>query len=191
MVTLTAVLLAAAVTAAPTEAQEVAIGANASMTVPKEWRAKSFPMPVRGSTNLRIEIEGLKMAVTGIPVPKSKEKEGWVNPLLRDVPPEKKLEFDVMNASMQYAMRGGKQYGADESVSFKGEGYNGAVMTLTSPSQEAIFEVFPGSMYRCVTTSIVKAEKMTYVISVGSDACDGEKHGAALAAIKSIKLLGG
>lgn len=184
-------VLAADASAATTK--QVVLDKQATISVPTDWEAKSYSMPVRGSVNFRITSADLRMAITSIPGGKSDadDKPAMIAALMKDIPEEEKIKFDVVNASMQYVLLGGKPYAQDESPTFKGTGYVGALMTVTSPSQEAIFPVFEGKKYQCVTTSIIKTEKTSYVISVGSDSCSSSSHSAAVSAIKSIVIAGG
>lgn len=172
--------------------QQVTLDKQASLTIPAGWEAKSYRMPVRGAVNFRITWGDLRMAVTGIPKGKqADESPAALMGLMKDVSEEDKVKFDVANASMQYVMLGGKPYDGDGEPTFKGPGYVGALMTVAAPGEEAIFPVFEGRKYQCVTTSIIKTEKMSYVISVGSTSCSGADHAAALAAIRSVVIAGG
>jgi hypothetical protein len=172
--------------------QQVALDKQASLTIPAGWEAKSYRMPMRGAINFRITSGDLRMAVTGIPKPKqADESPAALMGLMKDVSEEDKVKFDVMNASMQYVMLGGKPYSTDEEPTFKGTGYVGALMTVAAPGEEAIFPVFEGRKYQCVTTSVIKTETMAYVISVGSTSCSGADHTAAVAAIRSMVIAGG
>ena len=182
-------------TTVPTsETRQLVLDKQASITIPSNWKSKSYPMPVRGSVNFRITSESLRMAITSIPESEEQIESDLPPGLaakLKEIPEEKKITYEVLRASTQYMLLGGKQYAKEESPTFKGEGYLGAILTFSSPNQTPMFPVFNDKKYQCVTTSIIKAEKVSYVISVGSEDCSGFEHSSAIAAIKSLVIAGG
>ena len=186
--------IAQSAVASTTETKTIILDDQSSITIPNSWKAKSYPMPIRGSVNFRFTSESLKMAVTSIPESEKNSEDyapAWLASEMKDIPEEDKIAYDVFDTSTQYMLRGGKIYDKNESSKFKGNGYIGAMMTLTSPGQEGIFAVFNDKKYQCVTTSIIKAAKVSYVISVGSESCSGIEHTSAIAAIKSFVIAAG
>ena len=160
-----------------------ALSPGVTIDLPKRWSLQSFPMPIPGASNYRVETGKLRMAITGFPVPKPDN-------VSKDEAPSTMSEAFVKNAVMESS----SQYEADakqplaEAESIVGQGYTGAYRTLDSENGKPVFPAFFGRTYRCVTTGMIATVDTVYSITIGSDRCDGSEHKQAVQALASIHV---
>lgn len=171
----------AATAAASEQSVRHELAAGISIAFPKVWQFESYPMPMAGASNYRVTVGDLRMAVTGFPLPPV--PQGVKSPFDGEEGKAKVIEI-VANAAGQFAPLASD--GPIEPTPVLGEGFLGAYATLNSKNGDAVFPVFSGRVYACVTTGMVITNTTAFSISIGSPSCSGADHKAALAAFSSF-----
>jgi hypothetical protein len=153
-----------------------------TIDLPKKWALASYPMPIPGASNYRIDTGKLRMAITGFPTPTI--PEGAKNPTLS----EGFVKDTAIDSSKQYLQ------GSNEKevmpIVLSGRGYALAHATFSSATGEAIYPAFYARTYACVSTGMVNTTLTVYSITIGSNDCNGKEHKAALTALSTI-IVGG
>jgi hypothetical protein len=168
------------------EAQEAAggsqaIGGGMSLDVPAGWKFERWPMPEPNQTNIRIHAEGLKIGITGFPIPEGAETVK----VLQD------LDATLVQAMTPYLSEARES--AVQPTGFAAGEVRGSFGTLSAKPGGKGFAVFPttlspSAIYQCVTTSIVRTDHYFQAISIASDDCTGARHQAGIAMLKTIRL---
>ena len=171
----------AATAAAPDQSVRHELATGISITFPKDWQFESYPMPMAGASNYRVTIGDLRMAVTGFPLPPI--PQGGKSPFDGEEGKAKVIEI-VAETAGQFAPLASD--GPIEPTPVIGDGFLGAYATLNSKNGDAVFPVFSGRVYACVTTGMVITKTTAFSVSIGSPACSGVDHNAALAALSGI-----
>ena len=167
-----------------TETETHSVTTEATITIPKDWKFASYPMPLEGASNFRITFHELRFAITGLPFVANS------NPMFSKyvIKPESYVAQALADPMLQYVRDADKSF---HSTPFTGSGYVGAYVTYRSSTGKPVFNVFPGKLYACVTTAAIKTEKTIFSISIASDECDGNEHTAAISALKSFAIING
>ena len=153
-----------------------------TIDLPMKWVLASFPMPIPGASNYRIDTGKLRMGITGFPTPPI--PEGTVNPTLN----ESFVKATVIESSSQYL-----EISKEKEVTpvvLSGTGYAFAYATFSSSTGEPVFPAFNARTYACVSTGMVSTTSTIYSITIGSNDCNGEEHKAALAALSTLHVGG-
>ncbi len=156
------------------------LSAGVTMDFPKKWTLSSFPMPIPGASNYRIDTGKLRIAITGFPAPPA--QDGSENPTTK----ESFVKDTASQSASQYlAVSKEKEV---VPVVLSGTGYVLAYATLSSATGEPVFPAFYARTYACVSTGIVRTTSTVYSVTIGSDDCNGAEHQAALAALSTIHV---
>lgn len=150
------------------------VGAGVRIDLPRKWAFQNYPMPLAGATNIRVTSGGLRMAITGFPLPEEAEAATQDN------------TAETLRMAMTPYVSFSKE-GKVEPVAIANGRVHGAYGTLSSATSEPAFSIFAGRAYSCVTTAIVRTPGAAFSISVGSDACDGKEHQAAVLALAGMQ----
>jgi hypothetical protein len=153
-----------------------------TIDLPKKWGLSSFPMPIPGASNYRIDTGKLRIAITGFPTPPI--PQGTENPTLK----ESFVKDTVVESSSQYL--GVSKEKEVTPVVLSGTGYALAYATFSSSTGEPVFPAFYARTYACVSTGMVSTTSTIYSITIGSNDCNGEEHKAALTALSSLRVGG-
>lgn len=170
-----------ATAAAPGQSVGHELATGITIEFPRDWQFESFPMPMAGASNYRVTAGGLRMAITGFPLPPVPQGEKF--PFDGEEGKAKVIEI-VANTAGQFAPLASD--GSVEPTPVLGDGFLGAYATLNSKGGDAVFPVFSGRVYACVTTGMVITKTTAFSVSIGSPSCSGADHKAALAALSSI-----
>lgn len=156
------------------------LGGGAEIHLPKKWQLRSFPMPSAmgmppGTGEYRVEADDMRMGITAIVYPGGS---------LASTMPE---TIELLKKAMAPYVAGSKD-GAITAIEFTNGKLFGAHATLASRDGQAVFRIFQGPPYACVSTAIVRAPKATYSVSIGSGSCEGDAHKTALTAIAGMQI---
>jgi hypothetical protein len=156
------------------------IGNSIGVDVPSKWKFESWPMPLEGYTNFRIYADELKVGITGFPLPENAPA----------IPALDNSGDSVKEAMGQYLPNAVETEIAP--LSFDNGEVRGSYATLSAKKNGNGFVVFPtitrpSLIYQCVTTSIVRAKRMWFAISIASNNCSSENHQAAILMLATIK----
>ena len=156
------------------------LGAVVTIDLPKKWVLASFPMPIPGASNFRIDTGKMRIAITGIPLPPV--PEGTEKPTMK----ESFLKDTVIESSSQYLAASKEKEVAP--VVLSGPGYVLAYATFNSATGQPVFPAFYARTYACVSSGMVSTATTVYSVTIGSDDCSGKEHQAALAALSTIHV---
>ena len=170
-----------ATAAAPDQSVGHELATGITIEFPKDWQFESYPMPMAGASNYRVTSGDLRIAITGFPLPPI--PRGEKSPFDGEEGKVKVIEI-VANTASQYAPLASD--GSVEPTPVFGNGFVGAYATLNSKSGDAVFPVFSGRLYACVTTGMLITKTTAFSVSIGSPSCSGAVHKAALAALSTI-----
>ncbi|NQD38831.1 hypothetical protein HPT27_17580 [Permianibacter sp. IMCC34836] len=147
------------------------IGGGLAVSLPKSWVVKNYPMPLEGATNLRIEADDVRIAITGFPTEKGRL--------------DKSALADMLAQSATYYLSKAKDPQLHAEY-FETESALGAYAVLETASGNEEFAVFPGRYYACVAPIIISSQTMVFSISIGCEEADDDELTAALNAIRAI-----
>lgn len=159
------------------------IGAAVSIDLPERWKLQSFPMPIPGATNFRIDTGPMRIAITGIEAKAVTPLGETPKPLPTDEQSVKEL---LQRGSAPYVGRSAEQ--AVNPVVVAGTGFTLAHSTFSAPDSRPAFAAFAGRMYVCVTSAVMRTAASSFSITVGSDNCAGADHQAAIAALATVRI---
>ncbi len=158
-----------------------ALGGGAEIQLPKKWQLGSFPMPAAmgmppGTGEYRLQVDDMRMGITAIVYPDGGSLESTM--------PE---TIALLKKAMAPYVAGSKD-GAIVPIEFTNGKLFGVHASRASKDGQAVFRIFQGPPYACVTTAIVRAPKATYSVSIGSGSCESDTHKTALTAIASMQI---
>lgn len=147
------------------------IGGGYVISVPSSWTFASFPMPMKGASNVRLSGEGIKIAVTGFPtsggMPEPRALEmGFTQGLFAYLDHVKDINFLKQK--------------------FEGKDLWGMFAELETKSGKPDFEVFPGEKFACVVPVTIGTKKMVFSVTIACESPATDSYKAALNAIKGI-----
>lgn len=157
------------------------LGPDVRIALPGELQLRSYPMPIPGASNYRIDTGSMRIAITGIPL----DMGGGPPAAPRS---DDKMKEGTLRSAAQYRAGAANPDAAPSLV--KGEGWAATYVTYAAKAGEAGFVPFMGAAYQCVSTGEVATARTVFILTVGSADCAGGEHQDFLKALETITVEG-
>lgn len=180
---LSSVSLLGVLAALPAAAQELytrKLEPNVQITLPKPQQLRSFPMPIPGASNYRIETGTMRIALTGIPL----NMGGEPAPVHTD----EELKELTLETAAQYRLEAANPDA--QPVQYKGPGWTATYVTYSAKPGSAGFVPFMDTAYQCVSSGLITTALTVFVVTVGSSDCSGTEHQGFLKALETLSVDG-